>query len=316
MRLYTPKHLKHDELDHITPNVEKNEGIRPWLGTTVAPYLPLVRYNRYDDDYFVLSTGKVVALANDGFIVPAGLRIDQEAVIAAGNVTAATILYTATDVTMGVRNSNGDLAAEDEPVVASMFSLTSGITGATGKASRPVGATNNIVSFPIGVSPYSYYRASQDSLSPWGMNNSSYAVWSPTDLRYHNYNKQSRVTVLCDYVCEYPVLASYTPPFAGVAAFMGTAVKPGDFVTYDINSNLAIGDPSGIWASIIGQVVRVETLYPRNLLERVKTRYDGTEGPDFDDLDKMPGTATGGLPDRMTYAGSTFGTVLVNLITR
>lgn len=315
MQLYTPRHLKRDEWDHLTPNVEKFEGVRPWLGTTVAPYLPLARYNEYDKDYFVMSLGKVAALASDGFVVPAGLKLDMEAAIAAGNVSAATHEYTATDVTEGVINSNGVACTAGEKVVASMLSTTSGVTGATGLGTRPVGAHNNTVSHPIGVLPYSYYRASGDGLTPAG-HSAAHAVWNPTDLRFTNYQKQNRVTVLCDYVCEYAVVDSYDPPYAGIALFMGTSVKPGDFVTYDINSNLAIASSSEDWRLILGQVIRVNTVFPISYLDRVKTRYSGNEGPGFGVLDRMPGTSTGGLPDTMTYAGSTFGTVYVNLITR
>ncbi len=317
VRQYTPKHKKWDRLDHLTPNIEKNEGIRPFLGTTVAPYLPLARYNVYDEDYFVLSTGKVAALDTAGFIVPAGLKIDMDAAIGAGNVTAAEIEYSATDVLEGVLNSNGVAATEGEKVVASMLSIHSGVTGATGLDTRPlVGARDNSVSFPIGIVPYSYYRAASDALVPWGAT-AAYSVWSPTQLRYHNYNKQGRVTVLCDYVCEYPICSVYNPTFAGVAAYVGATPRPGAFLTYDIDSNLALADPSTvIFPAIVAQVIRVELNFPRNLLQRVKTRYDGTEGPQFSDLDKMPGSATGGLPDRMTYAHTTVGTILVNLITR
>lgn len=314
-RLYTPQIKKFDDWDHITPNVEKFEGIRPWLGTTVAPYLPLARWNQYDRDWFVLNTGKVMALALDGFLVPAGLKLEQDLVTAAGDVSAATMAYTATDVQYLVKNSNGDTCTAGEKVVASMFPIGS-VTGATGKSTRPVGTAQNTVSYPIGISAYSYYRASSDDLTPAG-STSSHAVWSPTELRYTNYNKQGRVAVLCDYVCEYPVVASYSPPFAGIAVFVGITVKPGDFVSYDINSNLCLANPSSFdWRDIMGQVIRVQTSYPRDYLERVKTRYDGTEGPDFNQLDKMPGTATEGYPDVMTYSGSTFGTVLINLITR
>ena len=306
--IYTPKHKKWDQLDHLTPNVELNEGIRPWLGTTVSPNLSLVRYNSYDDDYFVLSTGKVIALDTRGFVVPAGLKTDLDAVILAGDVAAATHLYTATDEAEGVKNHNGDTVTEDEPVVASMIA-TGTLTGATGD-------TDVRVSYPIGIAPYSYYRSASDQLVPAG-GNATYAVFSPTDLRYHNYKKQGRVAVVCDIVGRYPVCARYVPVFAGIAAYVGQTPSAGDWVTYDINSNLALADVSNLDVlALMGQVLRVETNYPRNYLERVKTRYDGTEGPQFNDLDKMPGTATGGYPDAMTYANTSVGTIIVNFTTR
>jgi len=283
-KLYTATHKRHDENDVITPNVEKNEGIRPWLGTTVAPYLPLERYNKYDDDYFVLSTGKVVALDSLGFLVPAGLLIDLEAGVGSG-----TLLYTATDVAQGVKNAAGTDVVEDEEVIASM--VAEGVT----------------VSKPIGITPYSYYRASSDSLS-------SHASWDPTNLRYHNYQKQGRVGVLCDYVVEYPIIPSgYAPHFAGIAAAIGS-FTPGGFVTFDVNSNVVPANCSSeLYCNLVGQVLRVDTTYPKALLDHVKTRYN-LNTPGWTALDKMPGSATAGYPENMNYAGTTTGTLLVNLI--
>lgn len=306
--LYTPKHKKWDQLDHLTPNVELNEGIRPWLGTSVDPNLSLARYNSFDDDYFVLSTGKVIALDTRGFVTLAGLKVDLDAVIAAGDVAAATHLYTATDVAEAVKNHNGDTVTLNEPIVASMCA-TGSLTGATG-------TVDVRVSFPIGIAPYSYYRASSDQLVPAG-GDATHAVFSPTDLRYHNYKKQGRVACVCDIVAKYPICATYAPTFAGIAAYVGQTPSPGDWLTYDIDSNLALADVSNLTIlALMGQVLRVETNYPRGYLERVKTRYDGTEGPEFNDLDKMPGSATGGYPDNMTYANTSVGTLIVNFTTR
>jgi len=305
-------------VDYMTPDVGWSEGITPNISAHVAPYLPLLRKEEEAKCYITNSTGKVVTFAEDGFIIPAGYRIDMAAVRAAGNVTAATHAYTAIDVAQQVRNSNGDLATSGEKVVASMFSLTSAITGATGKSTRPVGTRDNNVQHPVGIAPYNYYRNSSNNLTPPGLGSAN-PVQVASNNRLYNSSPQEHVAILCDYVCQYAICTSYDPTFEGMAVFIDALadIHPGEFVTYDIDSNLAKANTStASFFDVVGQAVRVDTYWPKNYTEFVKTRYSTSISglPAFNDLDRMPGTATEGLPAEMTYANTTVGLVVVNLI--
>jgi len=117
--------------------------------------------------------------------------------------------------------------------------------------------------------------------------------------------------------------------YADVAAaglgftFASGDLKPGDFVKADENSNfkkvdLVLGGTAlaDIQAAlderdaILGQVLELEE-HPRDYLERVRTAYTqlGT-------LDQMPGTASQGLPDKITYASAANRVVRINLVRR
>ena len=148
----------------------------------------------------------------------------------------------------------------------------------------------------------------------------AFPVHSPTDLREHNFELQNRITVLCDYVVEVPIVDDYSAvAFAGIAAYdrNGGTVLPGDFVKTDVNSNYVLANCStDLYCSLVGQIVRVDTAYPKSYLERVKTRWPSGSGNAFSQLDRMPGTATSGYPANMNYANTTIGTVWINLNTR
>lgn len=132
----------------------------------------------------------------------------------------------------------------------------------------------------------------------------------------------------------------FAAPFAGIASWRGSA-KPGDFVTIDEDSNFVsytpatIGDTSladesaAILAAIdesldiIGQVTLVDANFPKQFLDRVKTAYDDRlTGPIVDaktglvnELDRMPGSATDGMPHNIYFAGGdqTTGIVRFNM---
>ena len=83
----------------------------------------------------------------------------------------------------------------------------------------------------------------------------------------------------------------YSTPFAAMATWRGEA-KPGDFVVVDENSRFVVysasaigdttaGDESANIAAaidktldIVGQVYKVDTNFPKQFLDRVKTAYD------------------------------------------
>ena len=114
----------------------------------------------------------------------------------------------------------------------------------------------------------------------------------------------------------------YNAPFKGIATWRGGA-KPGDLVTIDENSCFVAYVPgtaateAEILESIdktldvLGTVYLVDTNFPKQFLDRVKTAYDdrlqgsvvdGRTG-EISKLDRMPGSATDGMPHNIFYAG-------------
>lgn len=294
-----------DDWGHITPNVEYSEGQRPAGEFQIAPYLPMVRYDVYNREYKVLSQGKVVAFDVTGYMVPAGLKLqaalykaaaDAEANIGAG-LAAADLLaldkYTAIDVQSGVLNAAGNLVTLGETVVKSFFNITA----------LPLVQLNTLSS-PIGVSYMDCYpHPGGDGINP-------------ATFKRSNFNLQSRVGFLRYYQLELPLVqnaATYkAAPFPGIAACVAAAgtVKPGMFVTYDADSNFAItGYDFGAYGEedVIGQVASVRGSGPFNLLERVRTAQNGVSV-----LEAMPGTATQGKSDAVTYSGG-YGLVRICL---
>jgi len=122
--------------------------------------------------------------------------------------------------------------------------------------------------------------------------------------------------------------AFYQAPLDGIATWRGSA-KPGDYVVVDENScfkaysagtigdtsagneatNIAVAIDSTL--DIVGQVYKVDTNFPKQFLDRVKTAYDDRlTGPIMDGetgklrtLDRQPGSATDGMPHNIWLAG-------------
>ena len=65
----------------------------------------------------------------------------------------------------------------------------------------------------------------------------------------------------------------------------------------------------------VGQIVRKNVRFPSSLLDSVKTRWESSV-PGFQELDRMPGSATGGNPWRIHTAGTTYGEIQVSLLMR
>lgn len=291
-----------DERGHITPNFEYSEGIRPAGQFMPAPYLPSVRFNVYFEEFIVLSGGKVVAFDSNGFVVPAGLRKEAAAYKADFDVNGEasadalmTILYTQNDVNRGVLNAAGAAVVLGEPVVKSLFDIVGG---------APL-AELVTISNPVGISSYNYWA------HPGGNGE------NPAQYNVQNFNLQNKVAFVTDYVVQVPAVtdkATYdAAPYAGMGALVGATVKPGMFVSYDADSNFTVlGYEVGATdaGEVIGQVLEVDTSFPKDLLNQVRTRYT-----EFGELEKMPGSATEGKPDSMTYSGG-YGLVTINLINR
>lgn len=282
----TPKTKHYSRENWSTPAVMFSEGIHPAGQFMPAPYLPLVRVPSKDiKTHVVISTGKVVALDSNGYVVPAGLA-DSDAE------------YTQVDVDEGVIGPDG------QPVTAGQ------------KVKNKLTAANLTISAPVGVALYDFWRHPGGD----GIN--------PAHFNYKNLNYQHRVQFVCDYMIELPLVASDTEydkaPLKGISAFIAakgpstgigtladfTTVKPGDFVTFDKNSNMIVAQSTVAKEKILGQVLQVVAPESDSLLKLTRTSSAGGH-----DLDKMPGTATGGKEHKIAYSNG-YGLVRINLINR
>lgn len=108
-------------------------------------------------------------------------------------------------------------------------------------------------------------------------------------------------------------------------------LQPGDFVKCNADSNFIKATPSVVGsdangdgvAQIIGQVLEVENVLGKDALDKVRTAYDslatdasGSLPAYAGQMDQMPGSATGGVSDKVHYAGAADLVVRVNLINR
>ena len=87
-------------------------------------------------------------------------------------------------------------------------------------------------------------------------------------------------------------------------------IAPGAFLETDADSNFAAVTVNTTFRDIMGQAL-TSVRHPKDYLDRVNTAYEG-----FGVLDQMPGTASRGLPDNITYAGASDKEIVVNLISR
>jgi len=108
-------------------------------------------------------------------------------------------------------------------------------------------------------------------------------------------------------------------------------LKPGDFVKCNADSNFVVASPKAAGEAttgdtfdvIMGQVLEVEDVFGKDALDKVRTAYDsiGTDAsgalPAYaGQMDQMPGSATGGVSDKVHYAGAANLVVRINLISR
>lgn len=108
-------------------------------------------------------------------------------------------------------------------------------------------------------------------------------------------------------------------------------LMPGDYLKVSTNSNFVRADPgSDAFYLIVGQVLGLDSSYPKDYLDRVRTAYSpalttsaigsmsaGTAGSasyNRGAYDQLTGSATSGIDTQITYAGGANTIVLVNLI--
>jgi hypothetical protein len=112
-----------------------------------------------------------------------------------------------------------------------------------------------------------------------------------------------------------------------------TELRPGDFlgVAADSNWSLLAMDASTVQAGVMGQVLGFER-HPQGGLDRVKTAFNpairtnstgamsdatlASSSVGLGQMDQMPGSANGGYPDSIHYAGASDTLVIINLIGR
>lgn len=96
----------------------------------------------------------------------------------------------------------------------------------------------------------------------------------------------------------------------------------GDFVVADANSNF-VKAGNVDFRDIVGQVLEVESA-AKGALDKVRTAYNPALGTDASgslpayagQMDQMPGSATGGVSDKVHYAGAADLVVRINLVSR
>jgi hypothetical protein len=199
-----------DVFDNITPN---NIVVTPSGGIAVpagefkpANWLPIAWQGSASQDYFVISSGKVVGLTSEGHIYPAGIKKTATAAATGGTV----ITYTASDVTAGtidIRTGQAVTAAgavtltqiasglfERGLVRADRFVKLNGGTdynAATAAHNRIV--VNEFLSEPVGVCAYDVYAWAGDAYDAEG------------GLNFVNYQKQHLVQFFTQAQMQMPV---------------------------------------------------------------------------------------------------------------
>ena len=180
---YTGNHKPWDHVGNLVPVVEHSEGIRPHGEFKPAAWLPVQFYDKYFEDWYVVMPGKILAFDNQGRVVPAQYGL-----------AAATITYTADDVSAGVI----DVRTGSTLLTANIGTFA--VSGVTDMMGTGVALS---VSDPVGVAPYPFWQwAGDGSAGDDGFN--------PAYYRQHNYNQQHRTAILCDYVLELPLVPATT----------------------------------------------------------------------------------------------------------
>jgi hypothetical protein len=198
-------------------------------------------------------------------------------------------------------------------------SATNGLVNMVSSVGAINAAGDYFIDYDLGI--LFVYSVNDQIPSPWSVS---------TTITYYHYQAEGTATnTVSTYACATGDL------------------EYGDFLTYDKNSNLVKAtldlynaegydaslakygaDPdysatdadislqleqgiSGYMTGIVGQVIGT-TVYPKDLLDRVKTSYEGQSAANM----RTPGSATGGRSDQLTYSNAAEKLVVVNLILR
>lgn len=153
-----------------------------------APFIPVEWQDNLSKDWFCLSSGKMVGLTADGWVVPAGLRVIID------NGTAATDLfvYTPDDVEDGVMDITTGEAVEGA------VTYTVGEVETALKKRGLIDTAESITDYfspPVGAVLQAVY-------SPFSLGDAT----DPINLKHHNYLKQKGIQYTTDTLMHIPVV--------------------------------------------------------------------------------------------------------------
>jgi hypothetical protein len=224
---YDAVHRKWDHVGNLVPNFEHSEGDRPHIHGAPAPWLPVQYYDKHFEIYITIMAGKLVGLARDEWVIPAGLKVAWAA--AAGGDTILT--YAAADVAELVT----DLTTGEAVAAATSYSKAQ-VTAAL-KERGLIESTencNDYLSRPIGVAAQCMYAwGFTGSGDPAGQNFATYS-------KFHNFYMQSKVAVLCDYALRLPHVPSVHASAAIPAALTAGTPAFGDGNLYNATRTKSI----------------------------------------------------------------------------
>jgi hypothetical protein len=207
---YSANHKVWDHVGNMIPVVEHSEGVRPHGEFMPAAWLPVKFFDKYYENWMVILPGKIVALDNDGRVVPAQYGL-----------ASAQITYTADDYLAGTIDARTGVA------YATNGTTTFNVSAVTDFLGRGVSVALS-VSHPVGVCPYPVLQwAGDGSADDDGFN--------PGALKQHNYNMQHRVAILCDYVLELPIVPAKTTTETITAGSWSSNI-----MTFDALDNLPV----------------------------------------------------------------------------
>ena len=202
-----------DVFDNITPNnvVQPNVSV-PAGEWKPAAWLPIAWQGTASEDYFVISSGKVVAMDRTGRIVPAGLRIQIESISADGDTV---LTYSSLDVehgTIDIRTGDAVTAADSVTLKefadaildfgwvleSEMQNWESGNTDyydgtVTDEVLDAVQVAQAFISEPVGICAYDVYAWAGDSAA---------------ELNFVNYQKQHLVQFFTDMQLQMPMITA------------------------------------------------------------------------------------------------------------
>lgn len=216
---YTGNHKAWDHVGNILPDIFVSEGTSPAVELMPASWLPVQFWDKHYDNWNVIMPGKLVALDQDGFVIPAEF--------AAGVASSTTVAYTSNDVAAGTI----DIATGSAVTTAKTVTLTE-LTGAKGgswtAATAGVSGASSASGFmgkfgvawgpshyPIGVLPYAALQHPGGD----GIN--------PADYKFHNYNMQHLITIVCDYVIKLPLVPAQAATETLTNSFTASAITFG-----------------------------------------------------------------------------------------
>lgn len=209
------------------------------------------------------------------------------------------------------------------PTAQTTTSLSFGVPSANLSTSSAVGnlpvATNTVGRTPIsfsGGSSATLFINQVDTLAlvtsagDWYINYTTgvvtvYATSQPTSISISYFHYASNATATGKFSCV-----------------VGNP-KPGDFLICDVNSNFKVR-ASEEFTDVMGQVLARDAAFPKDALNRVRTAYNPAIGTNaaganpgyLGQLDQMPGSANGGMPANISYAGAADTLCYINLVSR